>query len=278
MEKNKVRCINEHWYNADKFSACPYCGVKKGMGETAAAEEGTDISQGGKTEKKSKRNGIWSHSRSKTEKQEPDSTGGVPGAGEINQTGKPGQGGARLEEVPGNRWNDIPPTEPMFSPGGGFVPFFRAPEQGTSWKDKAPKGIDDIKTISIYADEQGEEPVTGWLVCVQGVYRGISFPLKTGVNVIGRDEKSYVCLRRDAQVSRSRHAVLIYEPKQKVFYIGEGESSLTYCNGELVYGKRQLQAYDSIELGVGGGEYLFVPFCGEKFDWGREKERTEEKG
>lgn len=236
MEKNKVRCINGHWFNADKFSACPHCGAK----ETVISEE----------------------------------PGGVAGGAGTIRTGKPDWGRSGSENPGGN----IPETEILFPPGGGSVhpvQVSKISEKETPWTDKTPKGIEDIKTITIYADEQGEEPVTGWLVCVKGLYHGNSFSLKTGVNLIGREERSYVCLRRDAQVSRSRHAVLIYEPKKKVFYIGEGESALTYCNGELVYGKRQLQAYDSIE--IGGGEYLFVPFCGERFDWSGEKERTEEK-
>ncbi len=130
--------------------------------------------------------------------------------------------------------------------------------------------IDEIKTVSRYAGVQGEEPVTGWLVGVRGEYRGISFHLKTGVNVISRDASAVVSLKKDVQVSRGKHAVIIYEPKKKIFYLGEGENTLTYCNEELVCGKQELKSYDSIEIGE--GIYRFIPFCGERFAWDEEDE------
>lgn len=130
------------------------------------------------------------------------------------------------------------------------------------------KTLDDIKTQTIYVNEQGDEPVTGWLVCVQGEYWGSSFELKAGVNVISRDSSADVCLKKDVRVSRSMHASVIYEPKKKIFFLGNGERSLTYCNGELLEGRRELSSYDSIEIGM--GTYLFIPFCGERFDWDKE--------
>lgn len=125
--------------------------------------------------------------------------------------------------------------------------------------------LDAIKTVSVYATESGEEPVTGWLVGMEGVYRGSSFSLKTGVNVIGRDVSAYVCLKKDTQVSRKCHATVLYEPKKKVFYLGEGENTMTYLNDELLSGKQKLNDRDMIE--IGGGKYMFVPLCGENFDW-----------
>lgn len=158
-------------------------------------------------------------------------------------------------------------TEVMYEPEA-ILAYQRAQEQEAA--QVMHTDIDELKTVSRFAGVQGEEPVTGWIVGVRGEYRGVSFHLKTGVNVISRDASAVVSLKKDVQVSRGKHAVIIYEPKKKIFYLGEGENTLTYCNEELVCGKQELKPYDSIEIGE--GIYRFIPFCGERFDWDREEE------
>jgi len=41
--------------------------------------------------------------------------------------------------------------------------------------------------------------------------------------------------------------------------------SLSYVNHELVFTHEELHAYDRITLGK--AEFLFLPLCGERFDW-----------
>jgi pSer/pThr/pTyr-binding forkhead associated (FHA) protein len=106
----------------------------------------------------------------------------------------------------------------------------------------------------------------GWLVCVGGEYFGEGFNLKAGQNFIGRALTMDVPLAKDTSVSRNRHAIVTYDPKGRVFYLQQGESNgLTYRNGELLLAPSKLEPYDKIQ--VGGSEFVFAAFCGEKFSW-----------
>lgn len=121
------------------------------------------------------------------------------------------------------------------------------------------------KTMAYYDFDEVKPPV-GWLVCIKGVYVGRAFECKTGRNRIGRNRDMDICLLDDTSISRETHALIIYEPKQRVFYLQVGTSDgLTYHNGNYVFDHSELHAYDKIELGK--AEFLFLPLCGEQFTW-----------
>lgn len=127
---------------------------------------------------------------------------------------------------------------------------------------------EDIKTIRFWHKEDTcIEPVVGWLVCVKGAEKGKCYTLKTGANRVGRLESvNDVVLARDEQVSRREHIVLTFEPKHCKFYLQPGaERSLAYLNGALLCDNVVLSERDRIELG--GSTLVFVPLCGEGFDW-----------
>ncbi len=110
------------------------------------------------------------------------------------------------------------------------------------------------------------EPVVGWLVCVSGEDAGKSFVLKTGRNFIGRGANMDVVIAGDKSVSRDKHAIILYEPRKRVFLAQPGESrELFYVNDEVVLNTQQLNIYD--KLLIGATELMFVPFCGEHFAW-----------
>ena len=124
---------------------------------------------------------------------------------------------------------------------------------------------DDVKTEAYY-DFTNIEPVTGWLVCVKGEYFGQSFNLKAGQNFIGRALNMDIPLPQDTKISRNKHVLIIYDPQNRVFFIQQGEGrQLTYLNGTLLLGHQDIKAYDEIALGDSG--FVFIPCCGEHFDW-----------
>lgn len=127
--------------------------------------------------------------------------------------------------------------------------------------------VDEGHTVGIYNFENMErEPAVGWLVCIKGEEEGISFPLKVGRNFIGRGDDMDVVLRKDHAVSRNKHAIVLYEPKKRIFIAQPGESrSLVYLNDELLLSSKPLKTYDV--LAVGETELSFMPFCGPKFSW-----------
>ena len=110
------------------------------------------------------------------------------------------------------------------------------------------------------------QPVVGWLVGLNGLYRGRIFELKAGRNFIGRSPDMEIMLSDDNAVSFSRHASVIYEPNTRVFIAQAGESNgLVYVNGEMVLNSRQLSVYDKVT--VGNTKLLFFPLCSEGFAW-----------
>ncbi|MBO5261344.1 MAG: FHA domain-containing protein [Coprococcus sp.] len=134
---------------------------------------------------------------------------------------------------------------------------------GISQKSKA----DDDDTLTIgFGSKAGKVNVVGWLVCIEGEEKGTSFVLKTGRNFIGRNINQDVILAKDRAVSREKHAIILYEPRQKKFIVQPGDSrELFYLNDDVVLGSVNLKPYDS--LLIGETKLVFVPFCGDKFNW-----------
>lgn len=143
--------------------------------------------------------------------------------------------------------DSIPVTRPLVEP-----------KQKTSEKEN--------KTVAIVFKEMGMDPVTGWLVCIDGPSKGKDYRLHSAKNFIGRSEKMDVCLTGDDTVSREAHAIISYEPRKGVFRLYQGESKgLVYLNNEEVINPEELKAYDCIEIGK--TKLIFIPFCGEYFKW-----------
>lgn len=129
-------------------------------------------------------------------------------------------------------------------------------------------------TVSFYSQKIGIDPVVGWLICIEGAEKGRSFELHAGRNFVGRGKDMDVVLS-DSSVSRNKHAIIIYEAKNKMFIAQAGESrELFYVNDEVVLSNTKLEAYDT--LLIGDTKLAFIPFCGDKFSW-EVKEDNENK-
>ena len=109
------------------------------------------------------------------------------------------------------------------------------------------------KTVGIIKKKIGIDPAVGFLVCVSGPHRGADYKLVAGRNFIGRAAAMDVALADD----------------DTVFSLSPGQGrGITYCNDEQVEMVRPLKAYDVIE--VGKSQLLFLPLCGEQFQWNEE--------
>ena len=109
-------------------------------------------------------------------------------------------------------------------------------------------------------------PVTGWLVCVEGAEKGKEFRLHSDMNYIGSSRSNDVVLASDPTVSRERHAMIAYDSRGKIFFFAPANgSSLVRQNGRPVLSTVELKKGDRIEIGE--GVYVFVPLCGEDFEW-----------
>ncbi len=134
---------------------------------------------------------------------------------------------------------------------------------------------DEGKTVGVFHKRMGVdvsvEPVVGWLVAVKGAAKGRDFRITPERNFIGRGENMDISIPGDETISRENHAVISYNPKNQSFRLYPGDSKrLVFLNDDEVITPEVLKPYDAIELG--DTKLLFLPFCGESFQWGQEDE------
>ena len=130
---------------------------------------------------------------------------------------------------------------------------------------------DDDRTLPVTADMldgmvEKPAPVVGWLVCTDGVNKGTDYRLHQGRNFVGRSPEMDVCILGDNTVSRSSHAIVVYDPRSNVYLAQPGSSKeLFYVNDKLVLNPVELKTMDL--LNIGDTKLMFVPLCGEQFHW-----------
>ncbi|MDO5408379.1 MAG: FHA domain-containing protein [Eubacteriales bacterium] len=223
---NLVKCSKGHFYDGDKFASCPHCG-----GGAASTDSVTvAIPSGGSS----------------------DVTVALPSSEPVTVAS-----GAAVESVT-QKNVEVNPVD---------VSIFDAVSQA---QDAAPMPDDDNRTVSYYSQKITQpvmkEPVVGWLVCRSGSWFGQSFTLKSGRNFIGRSAGMDVCLDGEASVSRDRHAVIIYEPHERMFIAQPGDSrELFYVNDDVVLDNVVLKPYDVISIGK--VDLMMIPCCTKEFAW-----------
>jgi hypothetical protein len=119
----------------------------------------------------------------------------------------------------------------------------------------------------VTGDGNAFSPVVGWVVIIEGPGKGNSFNLGYGVNHIGRDQGQRVSLPYgDAGISREKHVSVVYDQKNRKFFIQQGHGSgLAYEQGDPVLQPVQLRGNERISLG--STTLVFIPFCNSDFDW-----------
>ena len=81
-----------------------------------------------------------------------------------------------------------------------------------------------------------------------------------------------ICLRGESTVSRDRHAILIYEPRQNLFLVQPGETKeLIYLNGNVVLTPMVMKKNDILQ--VGDISLMLVPCCDDVFHWEEEEKK-----
>ena len=112
-----------------------------------------------------------------------------------------------------------------------------------------------------------DDPPVGWLVVVQGPGQGNVVTIGIGSNSLGRDPSERICVDfGDETISRHGHTIITYDPRGKKFYIQHGGGkNLTYVEESPVLAPTELDGFSKIQIGE--TLLLFVPLCGERFDW-----------
>ncbi len=136
---------------------------------------------------------------------------------------------------------------------------------------------DDERTVSASMKKKGMNPIVGWLVALNGDNKGQDYRIHEEKNYIGRNPNSDICIRGDQAISKENHACIAYETKHKKFFFIPGNSrNIAYINENAIFTTTELKPYDIIELGV--TKFVFVAFCGDKFDWDEILSEEEEGG
>lgn len=115
-------------------------------------------------------------------------------------------------------------------------------------------------------NDKASQPVTGWLVCIDGPEKGRDYRIHDEYNYIGRDTGMDICIAGDPTVSRSRHAIIAYDSQERIFFFAPSSgASIVRHNGRAVLNNVELKYGDRLQIGK--GTFLFVPLCGEMFQW-----------
>lgn len=138
---------------------------------------------------------------------------------------------------------------------------------GNATQKTAPDSGDVTKPVSIdMMDGMATAPVVGWLVCTKGVNKGKDYRLHQGRNFIGRAPQMDVFIQGDVTVSRSTHAIVVYDPRSNIYLAQPGDAKeLLYINDTVVLNTVELKKMD--KLNIGETTLLFVPLCDEDFHW-----------
>lgn len=263
---NLSRCSNGHFYDKEKYATCPHCAGgaaadgsltavftedmnnQSNIPETMALEEPTVPMKGNPYP-------VGGSTLPEAGMPADLPTGAGVNAGPVYQDTPtvPLNGGISIETNVGIQ------TEPVYSDDDHTVAFyddvFSSVAQTTAPPIPGNEGANKVST-----------PCVGWLVALGGEHIGQDFRLKVGKNFIGRDPQMDIALTGDKSVSRNRHAIVVYEPKQHLYLVQPGESSgLVYRNNEVVLSPVKLEAYDMITAGE--VNLLFMPLCGTRFNW-----------
>jgi hypothetical protein len=116
------------------------------------------------------------------------------------------------------------------------------------------------------------DPVVGWLVAVEGPSMGRDFRIRWGNNTIGRSASQAICVSEDEKIHGEEHAFLVYDPKSNRFILRAGaKRGLVYLNDNLLVEPVPLEPYSVIQLGA--SKFVFVPLCGENFQWSFDEAR-----
>lgn len=123
------------------------------------------------------------------------------------------------------------------------------------------------KTVAYWDNQEGVNPVVGWIVCIDGAQRGKDYKIVSEKNFIGRSEEMHITVKGDNSISRRNHAVISYNPKQRNFILipGAETTGIIYINEEAIYSPTELSPYDVIEMGK--SKFIFIPLCGQHFEW-----------
>lgn len=175
--------------------------------------------------------------------------------------------------------NTPSPTLPVDPNGGKVQPYQRtvsAGSQDTQSNDNGGMGAFP-KTMPLtpptFLSEEDAttfDPVVGWLVCIEGATKGTDYRIHSQNNYIGRSAKMDISIPEDSHISAENSAIIAYDNEDRTFYFGPCSGrNIVRVNGKPALSVEKIEAYDVLTIGT--TKLLFVPLCGDRFDWNEKK-------
>lgn len=174
--------------------------------------------------------------------------------------------------------NTPSPTMPV-DPNGGKVqpyqPTVSAGLQDTQSNDNGGMGAypktEPISPVAASSEESTTfDPVVGWLVCIEGATKGTDYRIHSQNNYIGRSARMDISIPGDPHISAENSAIIAYDNEDRVFYFGPSTGrNIVRVNGKPALSVEKIEAYDVLTIGT--TKLLFVPLCGDRFDWNEKK-------
>ena len=112
------------------------------------------------------------------------------------------------------------------------------------------------------------DPVVGWFVVIGGPGLGAFRPIFEGNNTVGRSNTQRVPIDfGDDAISAEEQCYVRYDSSERrfLFVPNLAKTNVVSVNDEKPTSAVTLQAMDVIT--VGRTQLVFVPFCGDEFDW-----------
>jgi hypothetical protein len=167
---------------------------------------------------------------------------------------------ARGETLRAGEWRlepDGPPTTRVLR-GGGKPAVPQPPQRTQIVRGRQPVARGNFRT----------DPVVAWLVVVGGPGLGEFRPVFEGNNTVGRAPTQRVPLDfGDDTISHEEQAYIRYDSSERSFLFvpNLAKTNVVSVNNRRPTAAVELAAMDVITMGR--TQLVFVPFCGQDFDW-----------
>lgn len=172
--------------------------------------------------------------------------------------------------------NTPSPTVPVNPNGGRVQPYQTTVSAGFQHDQSSSNGnmgayprTEPISPVAASSEESTTfDPVVGWLVCIDGATKGRDYRIHSQCNYIGRNANMDISIPEDPHISGENSAQINYVDRTFSFGPVQGRNAVR-INGKPVFNVEKIEAYDV--LTVGTTKLLFVPLCGDRFDWNEKK-------
>jgi hypothetical protein len=159
------------------------------------------------------------------------------------------------------------------------VPQTRVMRPGVS-RQPSPEGGSRTQLVRgktmVRRTEFHQDPVVGWLVVIGGPGLGAFRPIYEGNNTVGRSKQQRIPIDfGDETISSEEQAYIRYDSVDRRFLLvpNLAKTNIVAVNDSKPTTAVELNAMDVITMGH--TQLVFVPFCGQEFDWA---ELSEMKG